>query len=646
MKFGRTFLDYVSVASTTERETAQNTLASQEVRVRSRAMPMLAALAMVTVLAPATSLATVINVDTMFAANDRSIWSTGSGFSWDSGPRFLGVNGWDLGDTVGGVHDECVFGVCASFGAELGARTSGRAGVGYGLKVDSGTMDIHYPARAQFDFPSVVPGVLSSSGAFKVNPMVTINTALTGVPGGLALPDQPGGAATLRSATLQVRGPQLQSFLDLAAALDAFAGLRACAGLCYEVGLGPLGFNASTEIAAINRDGDGTIRVFGNTLVSANQSISGLGGLINAQFNLPDLDSSSAVTPGGFDGFALTSSRRDSAAVVNANVAQIAADAFGLPIPLSGNYGGFGYNLLQAGVGAFFDLKETLEFVPSATAKLVFSSDVVPNIGGVPQAPTRIIDFRLGEDVSFTPVGLKAVGVEPVISLGGKITNRLDLVLGGNVDVKALGVNIAGLELGPLVNERIGSGDLGSIDINLLKREFDLGLGTVVGKPFNLSFPDCVVMGGSGEVSFPWGECALSGYGGGISGTDSEGFREDEIVQFGCTAHQFGTLPFCFQFPGAFTSPYFDGDFGDVFLGSPDARDFDPFLPGPSTDDESQLLALAALGYNGPPPFIIPEGAPFSAITVPEPATSALLGLAFAGLLAQRASRRRDSKRA
>ncbi|HEX9548362.1 MAG TPA: hypothetical protein VF942_13565, partial [Acidimicrobiales bacterium] len=473
--------------------------------MRARPIPLGAALAILAALAPATSVADIINVDAMFAANGRSIWTDGPGVHIDRS-GFLGPDPWNIDKTVGGVETKCFLGVCANFGAEIGARTSGSAGIPYGLKVDSGTFDLHYPARAQFDVPTVVLGGPGS-------PTVTIHTSLSGVPGGLGLPDLPSGPVVLRTATLQVRSPDLQAFVDLAAEFHAFAGARVCVGICYvyDPALGPIDISKSKEIAAINRGGDGEIRVLGNT-VSSHQSISAFGGLLNASFNLPHLDSSSAATPGGFDGVNLTSSRRDSVAEVNANIAQIVLDAVGLGIPLSGNLGPIGYNLVQVNAGAFLNVEETLTFTPSATARLLFSSDVVPRIGGVDQAPTRVLDFRLGDDVTFTPLGLGAVGVEPIISFGGTIRNSFDLVLGGHVDVKALGVNVAGLTLGPLVDEHLSSDQLG--DINLLTNTFDTSLGTVMGRGFNLSFPDCVQRFGGGELSVPEGECAISGFGG------------------------------------------------------------------------------------------------------------------------------------
>jgi hypothetical protein len=585
---------------------------------------LLLSLTLLAVLTPTAALATTIEVDALFGANSRSIWSAGPGFSHDTGPRFLGPDPWSVGKKIGGV--ECFLGACA--GAEIGATTSGKAGVGYGLKVDSGTFDIQYPLRATFDFPSSV-----AVGAGSV-PTVTVHTAQAPMPLGAVLPTSPGGPLAFRTAQLQVRGPALQAFVELAAEFHAFAGARVCIVICTGPALGPIDVGDSKEIAAINRGGDGAIRVLGTT-VAKNQSVSALGGLVNARFNIPDLSSSSTSTFGGFDGVNLASQRRDSVAVVNANLAQIAANGAGLPIPLSGKLGPIGYNLLQANAGAFIDLQARLEFTPTTTVRLLFSSPVVPVIGGVDQPLASFMDIALGGDVTFKPKGLGAVGISPILMLGGDIHTHLDLVLGGSVDVKALGLNVAGLTLGPLIDEKLASDDLGSI--TLLDQHFGLSLGEVTTRPFNMAFPGCVHFFDSTEVGGVTGVCAISGYGGGGTFGEGDGFQSEGIDFFSCSAAPFGTTPFCGEFLTDFTSPYYRSVFGDAFIGSAEARTFDRIFPGGSTSDASQLADIAALGGSGARPFVIPEGDPLSAFPAPGPASAALLGLGVAGALAARA---------
>src|SRR5262249_17294513 len=110
------------------------TMSALAASMRVRLAPSLAALSILLALRPAARLADISNVGPMFAANDRSIWTDGPGVHIDR-TGFLGPDPWNIDKTVGEVKSQCLFGFCASFGAEIGARTSGSAGIGYGLKV-------------------------------------------------------------------------------------------------------------------------------------------------------------------------------------------------------------------------------------------------------------------------------------------------------------------------------------------------------------------------------------------------------------------------------------------------------------------------------------------------------------------------------
>jgi hypothetical protein len=131
-----------------------------------------------------------------------------------------------------------------------------------------------------------------------------------------------------------VTGPTVQAALRLDAQASAFAGATVCVGVCYGPALGPYSVDGSQDLIKVNQNNNGVISVLGGT-VSADQHVSVLDGLVNASAQIPNLDGSSAATPGGVVGGVLTSTKRDNIAAVNANVAQIAADTGGLPIPLT-----------------------------------------------------------------------------------------------------------------------------------------------------------------------------------------------------------------------------------------------------------------------------------------------------------------------
>ena len=562
--------------------------------------------------------------DGLFGAKGQSVWSGGPGFSLDSGPKFFGA-AWDLGKTAGGIDTTCVLGACASFGAQIGADTRGRLGLDYGVKVDSGTFDVQYPGRASFIVPSSVPGrtigAISIGSAFQALPSVQVRTSAA-------------GALENRSPTLQVHGPTAQAYVDLAAEVHAFAGAQVCFVACYGPAFAPPDINASRELAAINRNNDGQVRVLGE-VVAANKPITALGGLLNASVSIPNLDSSSASTPGGFGGTNLTASQRSNIAAIRANIAQIAADAAGLPIALSGKLGPIGYNLLQAGVGAALDVQQTLSLTPTATGSYIFSSNVRPRVNGIDGALTNRIDFKFGDDVTFSPGQVSQVSIQPLITLTGLVRNQTDLVIAGDVDVTALGVDVAGLSLGPLVDEHKHGIDLGRI--NLLTTTFNTTLGTVDAAPITLDFAACAnKIGGSSE--FPTlGLCASSGYSRGLTDLNPDGTLQDLIDAFNCGPQTLLGPGVCGQFPAGFTSPYLPRPGGDLFISDTDPLPFDPTAPGPRSSNRSDFGLLTGLGYTGDvPAFVIPAGDPLSAFAVPEPASFAVVVLGFAALAATR----------
>jgi hypothetical protein len=433
---------------------------------------------------------------------------------------------------------------------------------------------------------------------------------------------------------LQVAGPTIQAYADLAAEFHGFAGATVCVGVCYGPALGPIDINNSQELAAINRNGDGQIRVLGSTLANANQSVSALGGLVNASFNLPNLDSSSKQTPGGFDGLTLTSTRRSSIAAVNANLAQIAADAVGLSVPLSGNLGPFGYNLLQANAGATLDVQQTLTFTPKATGSYLFSAPVIPTINGVDGAPTTRIDFNFGDDVTFKPGYLSDISIIPSVSLDAEVSNVTSLVVGGDVNVKALGVDIAGLSIGPIVDQDAGSDQLGTIPI--IDQTFTDHIGGETLAPISIDFAGCRTALGPKEFLEP-ALCATStDKPDGVVLDPFTGTFQNQYQTVNCDAGfpPPGTPGNCTYGTPFTTGPYTVGADGPVYVNDPSAAPFVPSAPGPSTTDDDEKKLLIDLGYTGPPPtFDIPQGAPLSSFAaVPEPGSIALLAFAAAAL--------------
>jgi hypothetical protein len=432
-------------------------------------------------------------------------------------------------------------------------------------------------------------------------------------------------------ATLQVTGPTLQAGLALDAHVSAFAGAQVCVVLCTGPAFAPPPLDKSEPIVSINQGNSGKLSLLGQE-VNANQNVSALGGLINGNLKLPNLDGSSATTPGGFNDGQLTSTKQDGILGLNANLAQIAANAIGFPIPLSGNLGPFGYNLVQSNAGLALGVEQTLKFAPSASGSLMFSSPVTPSVNGVLLAPTNRIDFTPGQDVTFLPGQVSSIGVQPFIDLKGALTNTTDLVVNGDINVQALGLNIAGATLGPLVNQGLSNAELARV--NIYNASFQQDFGSFLSGPININF-DCGSRSGGGEFT-TIGICASTQYVDvGPVLTLPDGSAIDRIDTYGCSAYSIGynaTSPSCYQIFNNYSSLYFNGPDGKIFF-TGDPLDFAFNTPGPSSTNEDALALLASLGYRpGLPAFSIPDGAPLSSFAVPELGTTGMLGLGLGGL--------------
>jgi hypothetical protein len=557
----------------------------------------------------------------VFSTSGRSIWTGGGALGFDTGPQFLGTS-WNLGPTFG--HIDCFLGACG--GVEIGAHTDGQFGVDYSLAVNSGSFGLLYPGQTTI----IVPTTIVSGSPDTPGP-VTIGTGFQGLSSIQTI-------SRSIPATLQVTGPTVQASLGLDAHFNAFAGAEVCIVACFGPAFGPYTIDKSQQIASINQGNSGRLTVLGTT-VSAHQNFSALGGLLNASVNLPNLDGSSATTPGGFGGGVLTSTKRDDIVAVNANLAQIAADAVGLT--LSGNVGPFGYNLLQSNAGLALDVEQTLQFTPSASGSLLFSSPVTPDVNGVTSAPTTRIDFHAGDDVTFLPGQVSGLSIQPLVDLHGTVTNTTDLVVVGDLNVQALGLNIAGQSIGPLVNEGLSSADLGHINVfNNLSNPFQEDIGTVMGAPITLDFTCQSTVGNEFHYT---DICASSKYVDlGPTITNQDGTHYDLIELASCSDYflELGNGPNCTRSFAYFLGPYVDGPAGPIFLAG-DALGFGFVNPGMSATDGSDDTLLGTLGYHpGLPPFPIPDGAPLEAFAVPEPRSIAILGFALTALLTA-AQRRR-----
>ena len=93
-----------------------------------------------------TSSAATSQANSLFSASGQSLWNPGGAFQLVQN-RSIGPGGWSLGDGIDATRRVC-FIACATFGARIGAETSGNFGINYGVGIDGGSLNLRYPSLA------------------------------------------------------------------------------------------------------------------------------------------------------------------------------------------------------------------------------------------------------------------------------------------------------------------------------------------------------------------------------------------------------------------------------------------------------------------------------------------------------------------
>jgi hypothetical protein len=318
-----------------------------------------------------------------FNALNQSMWGPGpaSEVSWS---RFFSTS-WNRSTSVGGIigstgetcfpnpfgEDPCV-GFDTRTGAQLAAETNGTIGVNLSARATAGNVSVMYGGQASVTASSATVGsggTLTLTSAFTLNPLAT---------------------------SLNTEFATLEAFADFRFDVFARATARACAiGFgCTTAGGTIMNVDETVEIAALNRDGDGDLTVLGVDVPLAT-SISG----VDVEAHLPSLETTGTISGGD-----LVSSGGQDLLEISMDVPRVVANSIlpGSGFLLSGDFGFLDYSVFSSAIGPTLGMTQNFLFDATPMVRLSFSDPVQQIIGGIAQAATNVLTFRLGESIQIT----------------------------------------------------------------------------------------------------------------------------------------------------------------------------------------------------------------------------------------------------
>ena len=379
--------------------------------------------------------ASLITVAGTSSTSGQSMWSGGPSFTLS---YFNSVSTGNLGGTSAnlGPGAGCAI-VCGGYDVYVSAKAS--MGVDFGFKLDSGSVAAAVPVSVDLGTPN---GPITQGTSFDIT----------------------AGGFGFGNGSLQTTGTSAQAYSDFTYSLSAgihgeVCDLVSCPGFGSSTNI--VNSSGSQELLGLNRNNDGQLRVVGQTFGFGQPLPIGNFGTATANFpHGPDTSGGGTTT--------LTSSGSTNLASLDINAANVATDLLGLP-PLSADFSEAGfdlsYNLLSADAILGLNLTQMFTFAPSPSLFL----DVLETNQIVPLSAN-------GTDSILFPQGFSELHIQPVIKLGGLLTNDTGLCIDPSLSLTALGGSLSFLGLG------IGKvGPLASYS-----HDFGCFGGTVYGTSFNL----------------------------------------------------------------------------------------------------------------------------------------------------------------
>lgn len=389
------------------------------------------------------------------------VWSRSFNTTWNKSTSVGGIVG-SLGEVCfpnpfG--EDPCV-GTDTRTGALLAAQTNGTIGVNLNARATAGSVDVRYGGQASVTASAtqINPGgTLTLSSGFAIDPLAT---------------------------SFNSEFATLEASADLRFDVFARATARACAiGFgCTSAGGTIMDVNKTLELAALNRDGDGVLRVLG-----VEQPLSVSAGPVDVEAHLPSLETTGTLNDGD-----LAASGAQDLLEIGVDVPNVVANAIlpGSGYLLSGEFGGFlDYSVFSSSIGPTLGMAQNFLFDATPMVRLAFSSPVQQIIGGIAQAATTSITFRLGDAIDVTS-DFSDLEIIPFYFLQNTLqvitsaTARLD----ASIELLSLSADmpfgLADLSLGPVFADDWSTP---SASFTVDERRFAMDFGQVQGGALNVT---------------------------------------------------------------------------------------------------------------------------------------------------------------
>lgn len=296
-------------------------------------------------------------------------------------------------------------------------------------------------------------------------------------------------ATPLSWGKVQLTDPGFKGSIGLREQLYASASAKGCLGGCAELSLWMKLVQYQSLLSILGGKGSASLLVLGQKVADIlPYTYTTPDNSLKLSVGAPDF---SKTIPGTGSAAPVSTTSEQLLAKVGVDVAQLIANLVGLPVPLSGSKGGFGYTLLEAVLGLGLDLERSFQLAASKLyTSLSFSAPVQVLENGVWSAPKNSFTPAPGSVHEVRPVqASKTLGITPWYGLNTDVDAKLDLVPFASASLRALEVYGHGLSFGPVVNENtkqpLAHVELDSTDVT---RSY-----WITGKPMTLEFDPIVL---------------------------------------------------------------------------------------------------------------------------------------------------------